>query len=397
MVTVITTIEKKINCLICLLLISIVTIQISSAQNVGIGTTSPGASLDVIRGTATGGTAQFRGTNNISHFNHGSTEETYIRGGKVGSHVILNDLGSGFVGIGTSSPGFPLNFPNTLGDKISLWGNSGAHYGFGIQGGQLQIHTDQTNSDVLFGYGSSFSFTESMRIKGNGILQFPNGFGKRILFYRGTTGDAHIGMYGNELRLGIDDVNGNISFGYDNNTTGFVEKFKMKANGAFAVNGSEGQAAQVLSSNGTGNSASWQSLSALIPTFYIYNEPGNNQSVETLLADEYALPNSTLNITINKPSRLIISATFLQTSHCPSFGGCSCLGTYYFKMNGTQVLGSYIALAVDGEASGSVTLSNFFYDVNPGTYSISFFTRKQWASTTYWGKLSVCTIIALPL
>lgn len=74
----------------------------------------------------------------------------------------------GNVGIGTTTPGFPMTFPNTLGDKISLWGQSGPHYGFGIQGGLLQIHSDTSASDIAFGHGRSSSFTETMRIKGNG-------------------------------------------------------------------------------------------------------------------------------------------------------------------------------------------------------------------------------------
>ena len=77
-------------------------------------------------------------------------------------------LKNGNIGIGTSAPGYLLNFPNALGDKISLWGNSGAHYGFGIQSNALQIHTDVVNSDVVFGHGSSASLTETMRVKGNG-------------------------------------------------------------------------------------------------------------------------------------------------------------------------------------------------------------------------------------
>ncbi len=35
----------------------------------------------------------------------------------------------------------------------------------------MQIHTDVVGSAVAFGYGSSPSFTETMRIKGNGNLQ----------------------------------------------------------------------------------------------------------------------------------------------------------------------------------------------------------------------------------
>jgi hypothetical protein len=78
--------------------------------------------------------------------------------------------GSGNVGIGTSTPGFPLSFTNTLGDKISLWGQSTNTYGFGVQGNLLQIHSDVTNSDIAFGYGSSSSLTELVRIKSSGNM-----------------------------------------------------------------------------------------------------------------------------------------------------------------------------------------------------------------------------------
>ncbi len=83
----------------------------------------------------------------------------------VGSSVYRN----GNVGIGEANPGFPLNFgTQTLGQKISLWGNSGNNYGFGIQNSLLQIHTGSSGSDVAFGYGSSAAMTETMRVKGNG-------------------------------------------------------------------------------------------------------------------------------------------------------------------------------------------------------------------------------------
>ncbi|HEV2705515.1 MAG TPA: hypothetical protein VGV59_06295 [Pyrinomonadaceae bacterium] len=75
---------------------------------------------------------------------------------------------SGNVGIGTPTAGFPLGFANALGDKISLWGQSGNHFGFGIQTALLQIHTDTAAADIAFGYGSSGAFTELMRVKGNG-------------------------------------------------------------------------------------------------------------------------------------------------------------------------------------------------------------------------------------
>jgi hypothetical protein len=72
------------------------------------------------------------------------------------------------LGIGTTTPQFPLSLPPMVGDKISLYGDAGPHYGFGIQPYLMQIHTDDAPSDIAFGYGSSASFTETMRIKGNG-------------------------------------------------------------------------------------------------------------------------------------------------------------------------------------------------------------------------------------
>ena len=73
---------------------------------VGIGLNLiPDGQLDVERGTGTSGTAAFRGTQWISHFNYFTNEDTYIRGGKNGSKVFINDLpGLGSVGIGHSNP-----------------------------------------------------------------------------------------------------------------------------------------------------------------------------------------------------------------------------------------------------------------------------------------------------
>jgi hypothetical protein len=72
------------------------------------------------------------------------------------------------IGIGEANPGFPLNFGNSVGDKISLANNAGNTYGLGIQSGLLQIHSDGVGADIAFGYGSSASMTETLRIKGNG-------------------------------------------------------------------------------------------------------------------------------------------------------------------------------------------------------------------------------------
>jgi hypothetical protein len=175
-----------------LLFISVFASNYIFAQNsVGIGTINPQATLDVLRGTAPNGTAAFRGTTNTSNFNLGINEDTYIRGGKAGSHVILNDLpGSGNVGIGISGPYSPLTFNNITGEKISFYGNANNNYGLGIVGYTLQIHTDAASADIAFGYGSSGAFNETMRIKGNGNVGIGGYPQIRLHIYDGPSGYA---------------------------------------------------------------------------------------------------------------------------------------------------------------------------------------------------------------
>ncbi len=149
--------------------------------NVGIGVAAPTAPLSI--GTTVGEKILLAGTDSTMGFGvqsgvlqvKGSALTDSIAFG-YGSSSGLTEVmrikgtgqGTGLVGIGTSTPGFPLNFANVLGDKISLLGNSGAHYGFGIQNSVLQIHTDASVADVAFGYGTSAAFSETMRVKGNG-------------------------------------------------------------------------------------------------------------------------------------------------------------------------------------------------------------------------------------
>lgn len=82
------------------------------------------------------------------------------------TRMVISDTGN--TGLGNFIPAHPLHFPATVGDKISLFGGAGNHYGFGIQGSLLQIHAAGPTDDIAFGYGSSAAFTERMRIKGTG-------------------------------------------------------------------------------------------------------------------------------------------------------------------------------------------------------------------------------------
>jgi len=115
-------------------------LSITDVGDVGIGMTNPAAKLQVARGTGINGTAMFEGTNFSSHFNYGTTEQTFIRGGKATSEVIINDLstgdismagGGGNVGIGTS-PGFRLDVNGRMrlrhnGITSGVWFNNSAN------------------------------------------------------------------------------------------------------------------------------------------------------------------------------------------------------------------------------------------------------------------------------
>ncbi len=133
------------------------------------------------------------------------------------SSNIFNNGGS--VGIGTVTPGFPLNFASALGDKISLYGNTGNHYGFGVQNALLQIHSDASAANIAFGYGSSNSFTERMRILNNGNYDGMSLNG-RLVLKNGSTdmvgGGAGVWLYkaDNSGQLGFMGTQNNQNIGF---------------------------------------------------------------------------------------------------------------------------------------------------------------------------------------
>jgi hypothetical protein len=149
------------------------------------------------------------------------------------------------IGIGTTTPGFPLNFATTLGDKISLFGNTGNHYGFGVQSGLLQIHSDAAAANIAFGFGSSGAFNERARINNSGLegmylngrLHLRNGDpanaggGGGVWLYNtnntaqigfmGTQNNQNIGFFGGPGLWGFtyDVINSRVGIGTSNPTS----------------------------------------------------------------------------------------------------------------------------------------------------------------------------------
>ncbi|MCK5605600.1 hypothetical protein KAR91_27145 [Candidatus Pacearchaeota archaeon] len=74
------------------------------------------------------------------------------------------------LGIGNSTPTFPLSFGASIGDKIALFDNGGSvQYGFGISTNILQIYSDGSGNRVGIGYGTSSTFAETFTVKGDSV------------------------------------------------------------------------------------------------------------------------------------------------------------------------------------------------------------------------------------
>lgn len=193
-------------------------------QRVGIGTTTPQATLDVKGNQRLGGATHFTSFDSVGgkiewrnanlyvpvsqylmqhsaaadglYYNNntpisGQLEYRNALGNPVFFTNFINGNGyfSNRLGIGNLTPQFPLSLNGALGDKISLWTDgTPTHYGMGIQSSLFQIFSKTSLDDIAFGYGSSTAFTEAMRVKGNGNV----GIGNNPSFKLDLTGRMRI-------------------------------------------------------------------------------------------------------------------------------------------------------------------------------------------------------------
>ena len=172
---------------------------------------TPNSEAGIIFGNSSGNTSggiYYNNANNINGFQ--------IRTNGNVARLVIDDAGR--VGIGTIAPFSPLTFPSSLGEKISLYGNTTNSYGFAIQNGTLQIHSDAIGADIAFGY-----------------------------------------MF-----------NGN-----------FLERLRIKGTGGIAINGNQGSGGQVIQSNGAGNSISWASSTNTLFNNTVSVLDGSYQQIST--------------------------------------------------------------------------------------------------------------------
>lgn len=135
---------------------------VNNTSKIGIGIDTPFAKLDVV------GTGIFR-----DKLIAGSDVE--VRGNLILQGNIVGKYGTAVLQGNTTIQGGPLKIDSLvlgsrLGNRIALYGGLGnfGKYGFGIQGGTLQMFSDVAASNITFGYGNSYNFTERARIINQG-------------------------------------------------------------------------------------------------------------------------------------------------------------------------------------------------------------------------------------
>jgi hypothetical protein len=199
--------------------------RISSYGAVGIGTAPdyPYGAIDV-RKLPELPTARFQGSQYSSIFNTGTAEDTYVRGGKNNSRLIINELNGGKVGVGVYPDSGPTE--NYLVDV----------------GGRLLIRSGGLLSNTAGTWFSSGAANEG---------------------FIGMENDNYIGFFG---------ATAGWKFGMNTQT------------GALKINGSEGNAGQVLTANGPNAPATWSSptqelyantialnVTGTVPLFYFWD------------------------------------------------------------------------------------------------------------------------------
>ncbi len=163
-----------------------------------LGSGNPTHTLEVGAADLNGGSQgalAVRGTEHISHFNYGASEDVYIRGGKAGSNVFINDAtGLGQLAIGTNVP--------DPGTKATLQ------------------TADYSTALAIKNASGSVEFNAYVGGPANGNV-----------ISLGTTGDMPIALYTNNANRVFITGTGNVGIGVDN------PAYKLAVNGTMSAQG----------------------------------------------------------------------------------------------------------------------------------------------------------------
>ena len=163
--------------------------------NIGIKAAPFTSTLLALKGSNFEGSAVFGGTIYNSHFNYGTAEHTYIRGGKNFSNLYLNDIasnhvvlgaGNSMVGINTGNPTYTLEIvqannrgllfidPNSNFDN---WEYRVNYYFSSAPNSYLTLYLNGQTRGVFVTNGSYSGIISDKRVKTN-ITDLPSGLSK---------------------------------------------------------------------------------------------------------------------------------------------------------------------------------------------------------------------------
>jgi len=216
----------------------------------------------------------------------------------------------------------------------------------GVQSGRLQLHTDGSASDIIFGYGSSTSFFENMRIKGNGYV----GIGTSTPATRldvaslsnwdlvNTEGDMRIGTSSYRLQFGIALGGGGVGAagimqagginllslgsngGYQLQLDGSNNAVNISNSASLRLNGNPGAAGQVIQSNGAG-APTWASSTNTLFNNTVDISP--TSTVTTSSTTPVLIPGMTYSFSSNGTSKIAMMFSINITTNSCTFCGNS--------------------------------------------------------------------------
>jgi hypothetical protein len=223
-----------------------------------------------------------------------------------------------------------------------------------------------------------------LNLRGNGNVGIKNGnptaplsfateLGKKISLYHGNTGDVGFSVQGNSLQIHIDDANGEVALGFDNNTTGFNERFAVKRTGALAIAKSTGNPGQVLTSAGSGAAPVWATpATAASPANQITIQSTNRPLFFTPVTDAVAKSVATFQVSVSKVSTALVSANINYRSL--DIATNSNIETFC-KVDGQTVYTTNDCLVASFNTT--VAIANHAVTLQAGPHIIELFTKRN--------------------